>query len=289
MPETKNVLGAQCRAEFLGTFILILVGDGAVAVDVFTGALGLWGVAMLWGLGVTLGVYAVGAVSGAHLNPAVTVTMSLFRGFPRRKILPYILSQILGAVAAAATLWVFWYGFWAVKASALGVEIGREGSQKLAMVFCCFYPNPGIVGATAADLAKVSTGQAFFVEVVLTMFLLLMILALVDERSSGIPLSNRAHGGCYSRDRVAADDGCRESGARLRPAAAGLDGRFRIHCISGATRQRMVALHSRSDSRGNPRRNNLRYCSTALSPGQIAVTPSLRVRAILGLRKPVLI
>ena len=60
------------------------------------------------------------------------------------------------------------------------------------MVFCCFYPNPGIVGATAADLAKVSTGQAFFVEAVLTMFLLLMILALVDERSSGIPLSNLA-------------------------------------------------------------------------------------------------
>ncbi len=192
MPENKTMLGAQCRAEFLGTFILILVGDGAVAVDVFTGSLGLWGVAMLWGLGVTLGVYAVGAVSGGHLNPAVTVTLALFRGFPRRKIAPYILSQILGAAAAAATLWVFWYGFWAVKASALGVEIGREGSQKLAMVFCCFYPNPGIVGATAADLAKVSTGQAFFVEAVLTMFLLLMILALVDERSSGIPLSNLA-------------------------------------------------------------------------------------------------
>jgi glycerol uptake facilitator protein len=190
MPEIKT--GAQCRAEFLGTFILILVGDGAVAVDVFTGSLGLWGVAMLWGLGVTLGVYAVGAVSGAHLNPAVTVTLSLFRGFPRRKIVPYILSQILGAVTAAATLWVFWYGFWPVKAGALGVEIGREGSQKLAMVFCCFYPNPGIVGAAPADLAKVSTGQAFFVEAVLTMFLLLMILALVDERSSGIPLSNLA-------------------------------------------------------------------------------------------------
>jgi len=92
MPENKTMLGAQCRAEFLGTFILILVGDGAVAVDVFTGSLGLWGVAMLWGLGVTLGVYAVGAVSGGHLNPAVTVTLALFRGFPRRKIAPYILS-----------------------------------------------------------------------------------------------------------------------------------------------------------------------------------------------------
>ena len=192
MPESKSRLGAECRAEFLGTFILILVGDGGVAVDVFTGSLGLWGVSMLWGLGVTLGVYAVGVISGAHLNPAVTVTMSLFRGFPRRKILPYILSQILGAAAAAATLWFSWYGFWQVKAGALGVGIGQPGSQKLAMVFCCFYPNPGIVGTTPADLAKVSTGQAFFVEVVLTMLLLLMILALGDERSSGTPLSNLA-------------------------------------------------------------------------------------------------
>ena len=192
MPESKSRLGAECRAEFLGTFILILVGDGGVAVDVFTGSLGLWGVSMLWGLGVTLAVYAVGVISGAHLNPAVTVTMSLFRGFPRRKIIPYILSQILGAAAAAATLWFSWYGFWQVKAGALGVGIGQPGSQKLAMVFCCFYPNPGIVGTTPADLAKVSTGQAFFVEVVLTMLLLLMILALGDERSSGTPLSNLA-------------------------------------------------------------------------------------------------
>jgi len=192
MPESKSRLGAECRAEFLGTFILIVVGDGGVAVDVFTGSLGLWGVSMLWGLGVTLAIYAVGVISGAHLNPAVTVTMSLFRGFPRRKIIPYILSQILGAAAAAATLWFSWYGFWQVKAGALGLGIGQPGSQKLAMVFCCFYPNPGIVGTTPADLAKVSTGQAFFVEVVLTMLLLLMILALGDERSSGTPMSNLA-------------------------------------------------------------------------------------------------
>ena len=192
MPDSKTGLGAECRAEFLGTFILILVGDGGVAVDVFTGSLGLWGVSMLWGLGVTLAVYAVGVVSGAHLNPAVTLTMALFRGFPGRKIVPYILSQIMGAAVAAATLWFSWYGFWQVKASALGVGIGQPGSQKLAMVFCCFYPNPGIVGATPADLAKVSTAQAFFVEVILTMLLLLMILALGDERSSGTPLSNLA-------------------------------------------------------------------------------------------------
>jgi glycerol uptake facilitator protein len=192
MVEKRNSLLGECGAEVIGTFILILVGDGAVAVDVFTGALGLWGVSMLWGLGVTLAVYAAGAVSGAHLNPAVTLTLALRRGFPVRKILPYVASQIAGASAAAYTLWVLWGGFSQAKASTLGITIGGEGSQKLAMIFSCFYPNPGIVGTTAADLAKMSAGQAFLAEVVLTLFLLIMILAVTDERSPGTPLSNLA-------------------------------------------------------------------------------------------------
>ncbi len=57
MAEKKNSLTRECGAEVLGTFILILVGDGAGAVDVFTGALGIWGVSMLWGLAVTLAVW----------------------------------------------------------------------------------------------------------------------------------------------------------------------------------------------------------------------------------------
>lgn len=192
MPEKKSSLGGACLAEVVGTFILILVGDGAVAVDVFTGALGLWGVAMLWGLGVTLAVYAVGSVSGAHLNPAVTLTMAFFRGFSWRKVLPYVAGQILGATAAAGTLWILWGGFWQAKASALGVTIGGEGSQKLAMIFSCYYPNPGIVGTTAADFDRMSASQAFGAEIVLTMFLLIMILALGDEKSPGTPMANLA-------------------------------------------------------------------------------------------------
>lgn len=192
MAEKSSSLGGQCFAEVLGTFILILVGDGAVAVDVFTGALGLWGVAMLWGLAVVLAVYAVGAVSGAHLNPAVTLTMALFRGFPWRKVVPYVVAQIVGAATAAWTLWVLWGGFWHPKAAALGVTIGAEGSQKLAMIFSCYYPNPGIVGTTPADLARMSSGQAFGTEVVLILLLLLMILALGDENSPGVPTANLA-------------------------------------------------------------------------------------------------
>ncbi len=192
MSILRSSLTGECLAEFVGTFVLILVGDGAVAVAVFTGAYDLTGVALLWGLGVALAVYISAAVSGAHLNPAVTMSLAVFRKFPLRKIVPYMAAQVLGAFAAALTLFLCWRGFWAPTAAKLGVVVGQPGSQKLMMVFSCFYPNPGIVGARAEELAKVSAATAFLVEGVLTMFLLLAILALIDERSSQAPKSNLA-------------------------------------------------------------------------------------------------
>ena len=180
-------LTGQCLAEYIGTFILMLLGDGAVAVAVLTGAIDGWGVAAMWGLAVTFAIYVAGPVSGAHLNPAVTVTMAAFRGFPRSKIVPYIISQIAGAFTAAACIYIMWRGFWEETAAKLGVEIGAAGSQKLMMVFSCFYPNPGSVGTDEAAMARVGTGGAFFVEVVLTMILLLVIFALTEPDNPGLP------------------------------------------------------------------------------------------------------
>lgn len=192
VPDEKQTvytasLAGQCLAEFVGTFIVILIGDGAVAAAVMTNQLDGWGVAMMWGLAVTFGIYVAGPVSGAHFNPAVTITMAVFRDFPKSRIVPFILSQIAGAFTAAAAVYAMWHGYWPRIIEKLGVEVGSPGSQKLMAIFSCFYPSPGGIGVDASAMATVSTSGAFFIEVLLTMFLLLMIFALTEPDNPGMP------------------------------------------------------------------------------------------------------
>src|SRR2546427_2954947 len=105
----KNNLTAELMAEFLGTLVLILFGNGVVAMVVLfgTGAPGeivhggFTNITLGWGLGVTMGVYLAGRISGAHLNPAVTLALAVFRGFSWAKVLPYSLAQTAGAFVAA--------------------------------------------------------------------------------------------------------------------------------------------------------------------------------------------
>ena len=100
----KNSYIGELCAEFLGTMILILFGTGVVA-QVVTNTTGGAGnhdsIAWAWGIGVTLGVYVAARLSGAHLNPAVTIALAAFKGFAWRKVLPYSLAQTLGAFVAA--------------------------------------------------------------------------------------------------------------------------------------------------------------------------------------------
>jgi len=113
--------------------------------------------------------------------------MAVFRDFPKSRIVPFILSQIAGAFTAAAAVYVMWHGYWPRIIEKLGVEVGAPGSQKLMAIFSCFYPNPGGIGVDASAMATVSTGGAFFIEVLLTMFLLLMIFALTEPDNPGMP------------------------------------------------------------------------------------------------------
>ncbi|MQA94127.1 MAG: MIP family channel protein [Streptosporangiales bacterium] len=100
--KRTGMLG-ELSAEFAGTMILILFGTAVVAQVVATGgALGdhdsiAWG----WGFGVVFGVYVAARISGAHINPAVTLSMAVFRDFPWRKVLPFMVAQLAGAFVAA--------------------------------------------------------------------------------------------------------------------------------------------------------------------------------------------
>lgn len=98
--KEHGLLGEMC-AEFAGTLILILFGVGVVAQVVAAGLGGHDSIAWAWGFGVALGIYVAGKISGAHLNPAVTIALAAFKGFEWRKVIPYIFAQFVGAFVAA--------------------------------------------------------------------------------------------------------------------------------------------------------------------------------------------
>lgn len=103
MPDVlkRKTLIGEMTAEFAGTLILILFGCGVVA-QVVAGGLGNHdSIAWAWGLGVTLGIYVAGRMTGAHINPAVTIALAAFRGFSWKKVAPYCLAQTLGAFVGA--------------------------------------------------------------------------------------------------------------------------------------------------------------------------------------------
>ena len=101
----------EMAAEFLGTFVLIAFGCGVVAQTLLSRQTAgqYLSINLGWGLGVTLGVYVAAGVSGAHLNPAVTLTFACFRGFPWRKLLPYCLAQTAGAFAASTVVYAVYF------------------------------------------------------------------------------------------------------------------------------------------------------------------------------------
>lgn len=97
-------LHRKCAAELFGTFCLVFAGTGAIIVNDISGALTHAGVALVFGSIVLAMIYAVGDISGAHLNPAVTIGFWVARRFETREVLPYIAAQIVGALAASCVL-----------------------------------------------------------------------------------------------------------------------------------------------------------------------------------------
>lgn len=143
-------LGRRVVAEAFGTFALVAIGPGAVMVAAKTHAFGHSGVALAFGLAITLIVAASGHVGGAHINPAVTVGFWSVRRFPARDVLPYVVAQCVGAVTASAILgWLL-----------------------------------GPVGSFGATVPLLPLAQSFVVEMGFTGLLGVVIMAVAtDERS----------------------------------------------------------------------------------------------------------
>lgn len=166
--NSKPSLMAELVAEFLGTFILVLLGNGVVAMVVLfptnnpgeTIHGGFTNVTLGWGLAVTMGIYIAGRISGAHLNPAITLSLAVFRKFPWSKVLPYSIVQTAGAFFAAALV------YWNYLPAFHQVDPQLE---KTAGVFTTFPAFPDLPQAGFLD-QLVGTG-----------LLVLLVLAITDE------------------------------------------------------------------------------------------------------------
>jgi len=174
----KFTKAQEFMAEFFGTMVLILFGCGCVAMVVLFGNPAIPGevvkggytnIVLGWGLAVTFGIYIAGTVSGAHLNPAVTLAMCATKRMPWGKAPHYIFGQLLGAFAAAALVFAVYYPKWITVDPALDHTAG---------IFCTF---PAVAGFW----------PGFFDQVVGTALLLGLILAVVDKLNA-LPGSNMA-------------------------------------------------------------------------------------------------
>ncbi len=117
-------------AEFFGTMLLIILGEGVVAGVVLKGTksenAGWLTICVAWGLAVTLSIYAVGSISGAHLNPAITIAQAMIGNFPADQVVGYIIAQFAGAFLGAVVVWLHYLPHW---------KNTIDSSAKLA-VFC---------------------------------------------------------------------------------------------------------------------------------------------------------
>jgi len=176
-------LARRCFAEGLATFALVFAGCGAIVVDSERGgSLGATGIAAAFGLVIMAMIYATGHLSGAHINPAVSVAFSATRHFPRREVAAYVPSQLVGAVAGALLLRVVWDG------------------------------TPADLGAT---VPSVGSGSALVYEAVMTGFLMFVIMAVAtDTRAIGAAAAI-AIGGTVALDSLF---GGGVTGASMNPA-----------------------------------------------------------------------
>ena len=161
--EHEMILSKRAIAEFLGTFWLVFGGCGSAVLAAAFPQLGIgfFGVALAFGLTVLTMAYAIGHISGCHLNPAVSIGLAAGKRFPARELLPYIVAQVLGGFAAAGVLYL--------------IATGKPGFD----LSSGFASN----GYGAHSPGGYSLFSCFVAEVVLTFFFLMIIMGATDRRA----------------------------------------------------------------------------------------------------------
>jgi glycerol uptake facilitator protein len=173
---------AEYLAEVIGTAFLLMVGDSVAAMAILYNAFSgdYWGICILWGLGVAFAVYLVGPISGAHLNPAVTLGFAAFGGFPWRKVPGYIVSQVIGGFIGAALTYILYRPVIDAYNAAHSTTRSAVGGLITSGIFFT-HPNTGI-----------TTGHALVDQIILTAALMIGIVAVGDLYNSGRPGANLA-------------------------------------------------------------------------------------------------
>jgi glycerol uptake facilitator protein len=197
MGAPNHSLTARSLAEVLGTFLLVFFGCGAVHTAVLTGAQsGLWQVAIVWAVAIMVAVYVVGGISGAHINPAITLALAVWGRFPWRHVPAYVVGQVAGAFVAAAALFLLFGPFLADREREKGVVRGEPGSEITAMCYGEYFPSPGPLANAAGPYrveahtqlnGLVSEPVAMAAEVLGTLILALVVFAVTDERNTAAP------------------------------------------------------------------------------------------------------
>lgn len=178
---TQMKLSREFKGETLGTFLLVLFGCGSVAVSVlFNAHQGLFQIALIWGIGVTLAIYLTRHLSCAHLNPAVTLAMVISKRMLLKKLPVYFAAQFLGAFLAGLALYLLFNPSIEAYESAHSIVRGSAESVQTAKMFGEYYATPGSTSVVSLPLAIAA--EAFG-----TFWLVLMIFALTEGCNVGRP------------------------------------------------------------------------------------------------------
>ncbi len=174
-------------AELMGVCLIVVFGVGSVCNAVLTEYnSGLWDVAVVWGFGVALAIMCTSSISGAHLNPAVSLAFAVFRpeDFPMYKLLPYWIAQYIGGVLGGSLNLMVYGRLFEAYESTNNITRGTPASVITASAFGEYFPNPGFSKFVASSV--VPPIFAMFIEAWGTGILMFVILAVTDGRHKTI-------------------------------------------------------------------------------------------------------